>query len=373
MNKKIIRASVRDALTFDAARNLVASGVQDSRGAVFETPYRTHDGRTVDSTGAFLVGELERLDLTLHMPLAAVTWGRDIMLREDVTIADDVSSFTVSSFAAAGGLGGQGIGNGKSFIGRKANQVPSQSVDIKKEAFPLTPWGEELAYTLFELESAAKLGRPIDAQKFEALQLKWQMDNDEMVYIGDTSLGLGGLVNNALTATYGTVSNVAAGVSGSTTWVNKTADEILTDVSDALAAVWAASAWAVIPNKILIPPAQFAYISAQKVSNAGNVSILKYVKENNLLTTSQGTQLDIQPCKWLSGTTNADVATALNNGSLDRMFVYTNEKDRVRFPVTLLQRTPVQYDSIFHKSTYFAKMGAVEWVYPETGGAFDGI
>jgi hypothetical protein len=45
----------------------------------------------VDSTGAFLIGELERLDQTLHMPLAAVTWSRDIDLREDVTLADEFS------------------------------------------------------------------------------------------------------------------------------------------------------------------------------------------------------------------------------------------------------------------------------------------
>lgn len=62
----------------------------------------TFDNRTIDSAGAFLVGELERLDQELHMPLASVTWSRDIDLREDVSIADEVSSFTNSTFAAAG-------------------------------------------------------------------------------------------------------------------------------------------------------------------------------------------------------------------------------------------------------------------------------
>jgi hypothetical protein len=56
--------------------------------------YTTHDGRTVDSAGAFLVQELERLDPALHMPLAAVTWGRDIDLREDVTLADESASLS---------------------------------------------------------------------------------------------------------------------------------------------------------------------------------------------------------------------------------------------------------------------------------------
>jgi hypothetical protein len=50
---------------------------------------------TIDSAGSFLIGELERLDQTLHDPLVAATWGRDVDLREDVTIADEVA------FAAA--------------------------------------------------------------------------------------------------------------------------------------------------------------------------------------------------------------------------------------------------------------------------------
>jgi len=40
----------------------------------------TYDKYTIDSTGAFLIGELERLDQTLHEPLYNVTWGRDIDL-----------------------------------------------------------------------------------------------------------------------------------------------------------------------------------------------------------------------------------------------------------------------------------------------------
>ena len=47
--------------------------------------FATYDQATVDSTGAFLVNELERLDPMMHEPLASVTWQRDIDLREDVT------------------------------------------------------------------------------------------------------------------------------------------------------------------------------------------------------------------------------------------------------------------------------------------------
>jgi hypothetical protein len=359
------RFKTRDRIyTLDAADGSKALGGR----------FATWDGkRTVDSTGAFLVGELERLDQTLHMPLAAVTWGRDIDLREDVSLADEVSSFTLSTFGSAGGLGaGNGIGNGKAWIGKDSSQITGVGADINKIAHTLHPWAMELKFTILELESAAKLGRPIDQQKFEGLQLKHQMDVDEMVYIGDTSLGAGGLVNNAAVTN---VSNLPNGATGHTPWVSKTPDEILADVNAALTSVWAASAWAVIPNRLMLPPAVFGYISTAKVSSAGNVSILRYVQENNLLSTSGRGKLEILPLKWLIG---AGVGGTIgvpggSTTSHDRMIVYTKDKQRVRYPMTPLQRTPVQYDSIFHKSTYFCRLGEVEVVYPETVGYFDGL
>lgn len=368
MSKIILpRSKTRDGMTFDSAYRTI-----DTAGNMLGRPlgnaFKTSDGRTVDSTGAFMVGELERLDLTLHEPLAAVTWGRDIDLREDVTLADEVSSFTLSTFAAQGGLGtGSGIGNGKAWIGKSTNQITGISADIAKVPQQLRPWAMELKYTILELESAAKLGRPIDMQKFEGLQLKHQMDIDEQVYIGDTSTGDTGLVNSSRVTN---VSNVVNGASLSAKWINKTPDEILSDVNTMLTSVWQASAWAVMPGRLMLPPAQFGYISTQKVSAAGNVSILKYIQDNNLLTTSGKGKLEILPLKWLIG---SGVGGTLGTPGTDRAVVYTKEKQRVRYPMTMLQRTPIQYDSIYHKTTYFCRLGSVEMVYPETCGYFDGL
>jgi hypothetical protein len=187
------RAYTRDNfMTFDASQaHVPMNRYGDARGVTFDGNtyarpfgYRyTGDGTaTCDSTGAYLVGELERLDQTLHEPLAAISWDRDIDLREDVTIADDVSSFTLSTYASAGGLGtGNGIMNGKAWIGKATDQVTGVSVDIAKLPFPLTPWGIEIKYTIFELESAAKIGRPIDTQKYNGMKLKHDMDIDEQV------------------------------------------------------------------------------------------------------------------------------------------------------------------------------------------------
>jgi hypothetical protein len=319
--------------------------------------YMTFDQLTVDSAGSFLIGELERLDPTLHDPLVSITWPRDIDLREDVTIADETSSFTNSSFSAPGGVVPAGI----NWISKDANAIAGIALDIGKTAKPLYLWGMEVKWTLPELASAQKLGRPVDVQKYDGMKLKHQMDTDAVVYTGDSTIGTVGLCNNDAVVV---PTNVAPGSSGSTLWANKNPDEILADINAAETAVWAASGYALVPSELRLPPTAFSYLVSQKVSNAGNVSILEFVKANSLCNASNGRPLNIQPLKWLTG---------LGVSGANRMFIYTRDKDRVRFPMVPLQRTQIEARSIFMITTYYGRLGVVEFVYPETCGSFDGV
>ncbi len=80
---------------------------------VFDAAVQTFDRAVIDGTGQFLVAQLERIDPTIHEPLVTYTWSRDVDLREDVSLADDTASYTVSSFAAPGGV----VPNGINWIG----------------------------------------------------------------------------------------------------------------------------------------------------------------------------------------------------------------------------------------------------------------
>jgi hypothetical protein len=324
----------------------------------------TFDKQTLDGTGAFYVGELERLDQTLHMPLVDVTWNRDIDLREDVSMADETSSFTNSTFAAAGGLNS----SGKNWIGKVSNAIPGMGVDIGKTANALYPWGLEVAYTILELLSAQKVGRPIDEQKYQGMKLKWNMDVDEQVYIGDSGLGVYGLVNNTSKVTTGFVDENAGATSRE--WTSKTPAEILGDVNALLTAAWAAAGYAVCPTKLLLPPIQFGWIVTQTVSTAGNISILQYLKKNSICMEKNGKELDIQPLKWLVGRGEAEGSPST---ATDRMVCYTQDKNRIRFPLVPIQRTPLEYRSLFQCVTYFGKLGVLEIVYPEVIRYADGL
>jgi hypothetical protein len=214
----------------------------------------------------------------------------------------------------------------------------------------------QIGWTIPELESAQKLGRPVDQQKFAGMNLKHNMDVDEQVYIGDTVLGVTGLVNNA------NVTNVSNAVTGG--WGTATPAQMLADVNDLLNSVWAASAYAVCPDRLLIDPTNYSRLVATLVSSAGNISVLEYLKNNSLSNAINGRPLEILPSKWL---------TSRGAGSTNRMVAYTKDAERVRFPLVPLQRTPLEYRDIRQLTTYFGRLGVVEVVYPETLGYRDGI
>lgn len=309
----------------------------------------TYDKRTIDAAGAFLIGELERLDKTLHMPLVSVTWGRDIDLRSDVTLADESSSFTNSFFAAAGGI----RTTGKNWVGPDSTAISGIAVNIAKTIQPMRLWGMELGYTVKELAAAEQVGRPLDTQKHDGLKLKHQMDIDEMVYIGDTDVSATGLCNNPAVAP----ANVGA------SWATATPRQILEDINALLNQAWQQSGFAMLPTHLLLPPLAMARLT-QPISEAGTKSILQYVREECLSNTVNGRLLEINPVKWLTGR---------GVGGTNRMVAYTKGEQFVRYPLVPMQRTPLEYRGLYQLTTYYASLGEVEFVYPETVAYCDGL
>ncbi|MGO2458770.1 MAG: DUF2184 domain-containing protein [Ewingella sp.] len=304
----------------------------------------TIDKATKDAAGAFLVGELERLDQTLNLPLVSYKWSRDMPLRSDVSIADELSSFTNTDLAAAGGVNP----NGKNWIGKNSTAIPTTNLYIEKTAQPLTLWGMELGWTLPELASAQQLGRPVDAQKYDAMQLKWNMDVDEQVYIGDADLGITGLLNLAQ------VIPVAAAAA----WTATTdPDVIVQDINLLLTSAWLSSGYAMCPRKVGMAPELFGLLTSKKVSSAGNISVLEYVKINCIAFQENGEPLEIVSMKW---------ASKRGSAGAHRVVAYTQDEKYIRFPLVPLLNTPLEYRGIYQLTTYYGRLGQIEAPYGNT-------
>ncbi len=326
----------------------------DQMGKRFDQPYRTHD--------------VERFDQKMHEPLAAVTWSRDIDLRNDVTIADEVTSFSISTYGSPGGLGQMQIGNGKSWIGRNTTQIQALSIDIAKIPHPLRPWGQELKYTILELESAAKVGRPIDAQKVAGIQLKHQMDTDEQVYFGDLLTGGHGPPQQLV----GVGGHAPAGGQQLADAVGQQDPErdsrgLQPGDHDHVGQLRVGADADPGPD-----PALPVRVHLDPAGHAGGRGLDPQVPAREQRARGRRPRkIEILPCKWCIGMGNG--GTLGQTGTVDRMAIYTKDEDKVRFPMTILQKTPIQFDGIFQKMTYFGRLGVVEAVYPETVSYWDGL
>lgn len=291
--------------------------------------------------GAFATGELERLDQKIYEPIADFTWSRDIQLRNDVAITDEVSSFMLSNFFS--GFNGTSTGS-KAWITDGTTTPAQVTVKNQKVMQPMTLWGGQVAYSIFELQKSQRAGRPIDQQKHDALRFKHQLDIDVQVYLGDEEVGVSGLLNNKNIQT----TNIGA-------WTDATTpNQVLDYFNNLLTEAWKRTEYTRIPNTLLVPPKVFSKLISTQLPNT-NMNLLNFVKQNSL-TNGNGGQLAINPVKWLA------TGHGLTN---DRIVAYTNAMDVVRFPLVQIQQLPVQYKDFNMCVNYFGALGAVEFVRPE--------
>ena len=305
------------------------------------------DKATIDSTGVFLASELQRLDPVLHEPMASFTFGRDV----DITpldIGDEQTAFDRIAYSAMGGE----TPTGKSFVGSKVTEIGTVGLDSERVVAGTFVWAESIRKTVIELAQAQKLGRPLDPQMMNALQMKLNVDSQNMVYLGDTPSGVTGLCNDA-TVSEAVVANNAADASA--LWTAKTDKEILTDINTILNAAWAATGYMICPDRIGLPPVKFSYLGTRKIEN-GSISLGRYLAENSLCNMINGKPLELVPMRELSG-----IAT----GPTDRMVAYSKRPDVVRWPRSVLLSTPVENRGLHQISIYYCRFGTVEFVKHE--------
>lgn len=302
----------------------------------------------IKSTAAFLVGELERFDPKVYEPISDFTWSRDMPIRSDVTIADEISSFITSEYA--GGVSGTGHGT-KAWASQKGGTIPKIDVGFKKTIHPITPWAMEVSYSVIELAKAMQANRPIDTLKLEAMRLKHQRDIDEQVYIGDTETGATGLLNDPAVEK----SNI-----GAFDPETASADDFLDMINTVLKASYEATEYTRVPDTILLPPDIMAFLSKPMVVGGTPlaITVADWVRDKSLTFTVTGKSLTMNPCRWL----RLKGGFGFDQG---RIVAYTKASDVVRFPLVEMQNTPVQFRGLDQSTIYYAALGQVEIIRPE--------
>lgn len=321
------------------------------------------DAAAVSSGMAFLVGELEKRDPRLMEPLLSVTWMRDIVSKTGGGYVEFTSNYFVD-YATAGA-------NQYGIIGGETNNIPIIQANLSKDVFKVFTFANNIKVPFLDQQRMNQVGRSLDQIFDDGLRINYNKALDQNVYFGYSDFGTTGLVNDPNLAATAAALN-AAGTSRA--WVDKTPTEIMADVNTGLVAAWAASEYDItgMPNHILIPPAQFAYINTTLVSIAGSESILSYIKRNNIAN-AQGVNLEILPARQCIGagsSVESGVATS------DRMVMYRNSDDRVCFdlPVPLTRAmTQPDVNQMAYLTGYIGLIGQVKFLYTQCARYVDGI
>ena len=319
-------------------------------------PSMRANDRMVNDAYAFLEKQLEKCDPKILEPLKRTLWPRDMPVKTGGGFLENVSVVDVQ-YATTG--------NGEnSLLFNTANDIPVMQADFGKTVSRVFNWAQYLSVSYIEKQKFQNIAMNIEDVLNKGVHLAYDQFCDDNVYMGFTKVGSTGLLNNANVARGTAAPHTEGGTD--TKWEDKDPDDILKDFNDALTAVWTANEMAedALPNQILIPVEQFGMLVTRKVGVTGDKSILTYIKENNIVT-QQGKNLEIFPCKYCKGA---------GSGNSDRMVVYINDVDKIRYHQTAtLRRLNTEIGNLAFKTPYVAQVSEVEFCYPTTVRYVDGI
>lgn len=233
------------------------------------------------------------------------------------------------------------------FIGSNAKDIPEADLTASKSSIPLFYGAIGYKYSLDELRKSQQLRMPIDANKAKASYRGFEEHAQRVCFFGDADRGTTGLFNGA---------NIQ--VDNSTVdWATATGKEIAGDVDGVLSAVWIGSKEVHVPDTLLIPSNKWSILTSRNMDTGINMSILEYIKANNLYTSLTGKPLNIKPRIQLQ-----DLGTAGEG----RMMAYELNDENLTFKIPMPWRAIApQPEGVTVKVPAEYKMAAgTEFRYP---------
>jgi hypothetical protein len=310
------------------------------------------------SANAFLVSELEKRDPLIRKPLTTYTWSQNIPVRSGGGMVQFISNLS-------GNYGSAGSEDGSEVVANGAVVSPTIQGNILKDIYKTHIFEQTMSINEYDMERQAITGRSLDSFLSDGVRLNYEKHMDKNVFIGIAALNQTGLLNNPDVYST-TVGENAAGTS--TLWKDKNADEILYDVNNGINYTWAEAGndMSAIPNHILLPFEQYNYLLSTKVSDIGQISIMEFLKANNIVK-NFGQELVFGVSLWGKGA---------GTGGTDRMAIYRHEEKFMAVeelkPLSRRNTIYLPQESAY-VSKFYANVSEVELFYKQSISYWDGI
>lgn len=213
------------------------------------------------------------------------------------------------------------VGEAK-FVTGATTDIPYVGVTMDQFNSPNYMIASGFEWNVEELNQALIAGVNMSAEKPALSRQVVERRLYQIAMIGATEKGAAftGLINDTGVTSY----TVAATGNGSSTfWANKTPDQILTDVNTLLGGIPTATNEVEYADTLRLPPSAFRYLSSTRLgTNGDSMTILAFLRQNNIYTAETNQPLDIQSIP--------ELGTAGTGGN-GRMVAYRNAEEVVRF------------------------------------------
>jgi hypothetical protein len=255
------------------------------------------------------------------------------------------------------------------FLSGAGTDMPFNSATRDQASHDFAMIGSGWEWNLEEVNQGALYGIPLNETKAMAASQSIERLLNTIAMVGSTEKNWKGLVNQSIVQRAD-----AAGTGGenggggtSTFWKHKTNDEILEDINAVLSTVSTESEEVEYADTLRLPPEAFRLLTTRRLGvGDGTLTLMAYVRLNNVYTATTGQPLDIQPLR--------ELATASNDGG-GRMIAYRRDPEAIRFHLPMPRRVlqPRQKSIMGFETGIIARTGGTEVRLPGAMAYLDEI
>jgi len=163
-------------------------------------------------------------------------------------------------------------------ISNYSDGLPRVNVKAKEFTTPVRPFGASYGYNIDEVRAARFANKPLEMLEAEAARQAYEQTVNQIAYFAYPSDGVWGGLTGILYQPNVTISGAAYG-----NWTNgsMTADQCLFDMNVAVANQIVLTKGVEMPDTMLLPLAQWAYITSTPRSQYSNFTIAEFFLQNN--------------------------------------------------------------------------------------------
>lgn len=237
------------------------------------------------------------------------------------------------------------------FLSGAGTDMPFNQATMDQASHDFAMIGSGWEWNLEEVNQASMYGINLNGTKALSATDKIERLLNSVAMVGSTEKNWTGLVNNAAASR---VDVAADGTASSQFWSAKTPALILRDVNALLSSIRTNSAEVEWADTLRLPPEAFRDIATRRISEGdGFITVLEFLRRNNIYTAETGQALDIAPLR--------ELADASNDGG-GRMMAYRKDPEVLRFHLPMPRRvlTPRQKSIMGWETGIIARTGGTE-------------